>query len=108
MKKIYREYDFDERDIHKVTFDEFTNYSRPKKREYFNHMRDYYGYSVEDFAKELKVNVSTVKVWSERVGFCPNSSVDRVRKKKSKDNLMLQRKINVFGPSMPARKLCYE
>ena len=91
-----------------VTFAEFSEYSRSKKREYFCHMRDYYGYSVEDFAKELKVNVSTVKVWSERVGFYPSSSIDSSRKKKSKDNLIFQRAISVIGPSMPARKLCYE
>jgi len=101
-------YDFDERDLHKVTFAEFSDYSRLKKREYFCHMRDCYGYSVEDFAKELNVNVSTVKVWFERVGFHPVSSFDNNRKKKSKENLILQRTISVFGPSMPARKLCYE
>lgn len=111
MKKdtLYQKsnYDFDERDIHKVTFEEFLTYSRGKKREYFCHMSSYYGYSLEDFAKEFQTNVGTIKVWSQRVGYYPNNHVSS-RMKKSRDNLIFERTISVFGPAMPARKLCYE
>ena len=100
-------YDFDERDIHKITFEEFLTYSRPKKREYFNHMYSFYGYSIEEFAKELRTNVGTIKVWMKRVGYFPcNNTSDRMRL--SKNNLIFERRIDLFGPTMPARKLCYE
>ena len=105
--KIHSDYDFDERDIRKVSFIEFSNYSRPKKREYLSHMRDYYGYSIEDLAKELGTNVGSIRVWAERVG-CFFFDKNDDRQIRSRKNLIFERTVSVIGPDAPAVRLCYE
>lgn len=107
MKHIPGDYDFDDRDLHIISYMEFLHYSRPKKREYFTHMRDYYGYTSEDFAKELETNVGTINVWASRVGFhFVNRKSDRQIKSRSK--LIAERTISAIGPDAPEVRLCYE